>query len=803
MSNAEFSARAISSATLQLRQQMVKPLLSRRMLNLSALRGIVIAEAVENAPRVTTTPSSIDRLVAGADGKGYFVPQARIAERSKATGAPNVFLAKSGGVVTLQVWFDLVMYSAHPTGSEALPVDNYSVSLVPETGEAIAFERCDNLPRGDQPEHVLSRLYCETPVDPNTVVPMLETLGTRFRVEGDVHFTTLDAGNAGIDPRTILVRPSGRMRAFDPPVPVFRPATSIRSDAIRSAIGGLPASPRVRDHRTSASPRVRDHRASASPRVRDHRIEVRDHRIRPEALVDRATPAPSEPRWTSHTARLSLGAKDHSGVAACFPRDVMNNRAIYAQVTSGFGSEPWSEWVDSPNGQFMDSPVPDQFYVLPDEYRLAFDAESKQPAMMVLLVPPKRTPGEEAPTSFGADYKLRTRFSVVPWIDPARRERLRVEIAKHARVAYPDLLVGGFREATCELSAVMQELGSSLVGAGGAAAVDGLGFDLVLDCTSEFYSTLTHLLVTEGVDAAVRATLVSAAEHPRVATVPVNLRLDRPATDVLSAVLVPPVIPAGPTPGAPPPGTDNGPASAEPSSVDPAPAGVDPAAEPQPMAASVSVPTGPSTLRVSNPLPYAVTVARTVASLLEIDSHLPSPIGAVHATAEPSSFRLPPATDAPSTLDIVLTADPGDQQKVFGSVGVSFEGVEIEIDPQQVLAKAYDTGTTGSVSSSVEVRSYQLEHPESLPPELAGVFGLEVEIRRSATARPVTLFLTTDQPKLEAQVSFSLADIVAGMRPEQPTYEWRRRNMGREGNGEWSEWASITGRQLFVSPTGM
>jgi hypothetical protein len=207
---------------------------------------------------------------------------------------------------------------------------------------------------------------------------------------------------------------------------------------------------------------------------------------------------------------------------------------------------------------------------------------------------------------------------------------------------------------------------------------------------------------------------------------------------------------------------------------------------------------------VSNPLPYAVTVARTVASLLERDADLPSPIAAVTAEAEPSSFRLPAATDGtPSTLDIVLTAPPSDQPRIFGSVGVSFEGVAIDIDPQQVLAKAYDTGTAGSVSTSVEVRCYQLEHPESLPPDLAGVFGLEVEIRRSADARTVTVFLTKDQPKLDVQVSFSLADVVAGARPEQPTFEWRRRNMSGSGNGEWSEWSTITGRQLFISPTGM
>jgi hypothetical protein len=773
MTPAEFTAMALAAPTLQFRPQVLTQLRLKSALNLSMLRGLTIASLVENAPRVTSAPDRIERALAGADGKTYFVPQARIAERSKATGAPNVFLAKSGGVVTLQVWFDLVRFPSLPTESEALPVDNYSVSLVPASGQPIVFVRCDDLPRGDQPETVLSRLYCETPVDPNIVVPILETLGTRFRVEGDVHFTVQEGAPAESPAGGIRVSPAARLRVFDTPARAFRLPT------ITSAV---------------ATPVGRDHRIAARPRIRDHRILD-------AVVVEGVAAATPQPTWTSRTSRLSLGAADNSGVAACFPRDVMNNRAIYSQVTSGFGAEPWSEWVDSPNGQFMDSPVPDQFYVVPDEYRLAFDQETKQPAMMVLLVPPKRAEGEATATSFGADYKLRTRFSVVPWIDPARRERLRAEIAKHARVAYPDLLVGGIREATCELSTVLHELGSSIVGTEGATAVDGLGFDLVLDCTSEFYNTLTHLLVTEGVEAQVKATLVSDAEHPRIATVPVKLRLDRPATDVLSATLVPPAPPVEPAPDAGAPAA----MPAEGAPAEPAPAeGAPPEGEPVLAPEATRAPAAPSVLRVSNPLPYAVTVGRTVASLLERDADLPSPIGAVPAAAEPSSFRLPAAVEGtPSTLDIVLTAPPSDQPKIFGSVGVSFEEVVIDIDPEKVLAKAYDTGTTGSVSSSVEVRSYQLEHPETRPPELAGVFGLEVEIRRSAEAKPVTVFLTTDQPKLEVQVSFSLSDIVAGARPEQPTFEWRRRNMSGAGNGEWSDWATITGRQLFVSPTGM
>ncbi|MBK7820433.1 MAG: hypothetical protein IPJ61_05000 [Tessaracoccus sp.] len=720
MSTNEFTTMALTAQAFQLRPQILEPVKMHRALNLRALRGLRIADLVENAPRVTSVPDRVERALTGADGTVYFVPQARIAQRSKATGAPHVFLAKSAGVVTLQVWFDLVRHPSVPSGAQPLPVDNYAVSLVPASGSPIAFTRCDDLPAGDQADTVVSRLYCEVVVDPNTVVPMLEALGTRLRVEADVHYTTQDGSSA--------------------PPPTQTPPIRRRID-------------------TAAIPKATIRPAAAFRDLAAVRINPDVTKLIAASVVAGATPAQPEAPWRSHTARLSLGAADNSGVAACFPRDVMNNRAIYSQVTSGFGSEPWSDWVDSPNGQFLDSPIPDQFYILPDEYRLAFNAETGRPAMMVLLVPPKRAAGEQGPTSFGADYTLRTRFSIVPWVNPERRERLRAEITRQTGVPYPDLLVGGMREATCRLSSVFHDLGPTVVG--GDTSVDARGFDLVLDCTSEFYTALTHLLVTEGLDAEVTVALVSDPDRPRTAKVGIELRLDRPATDVLSATLVPA-------------------APADEESVPP-----------------------PPTLRVSNPLPYAVTVARTVASLLVTDAELPSPIGAVRATAEPSSFTLPAADGAPSTLDIALTPAPTDQPAIYGSVGVSFAGIAVDIDPQQVLAAAYDTGTTGSVSSSVDVICYQLAHPEVIPATLTGLFGLEVELRRSDGAQPVTVFLTTDQPQLTAQVSFGLSDIAAGMKPEQPTFQWRRRNMSGSGTGEWSDWATITGRQLFVAPTGM
>ena len=757
--------------TLRLRPQVLTRVALNPEFTLSAIRNLSVITQVDNAPHVRSAPGGVEAPVEGEGDIPYFVPQARVAVRSVATRAPHVFLERRGGEVFLQVWFDLVRFPSLASESKPLPVAGYSVSLVGAGGaggaDSISFERCDDLPAPEKSENVVSRLFCETKVDPNHAIGLLQTAGSVFRVEGDVSFSIQQSGGgtSGSGPFTlppilidpVRIAPRGRMRVFAKPVESRVVASPFLASSIRM-----------------------------SPLISDAILAT--------SVADVVQPVPTAV-WATQTKRMSLGAATNEGVNGYYEPGLMENRAIYSQVTSGFGSEPWSEWVESPHGRFMDSPVPDQFYVLPDEYRLTFDAETKSPSMMVLLVPPKAGAEPAGPMSFGGDYTLRTRFSVVPWVDPARLEKLRAEIAKHSGRPYPELLVGGIRSATVSLSAVLHELGSTVVGSGEAAvAVDPLGFDLVLDCTSEFYSTLSHLLVTDGVDATVVATLVSTETDPRLVDVPAVLRLDRPASDVLSAELIPAAIPELAPEPAPEPPAEGAPP------VEGAPEGTVPVAEPEP----IQVPIAPPTLRVMNPLPYAVTVARVVPSLLIMDEFVSSPLGAVAAKADPESFTLPPATaDGPSTIELTLTPEPSDQPPLYGRVGVAFVGVDIDIDPQQVLAKAHDTGTSGTVSSAVNVRCYQLEHPDMLPPALADVFGLEVQLRRSDTAEAITIFLTRDQPAVDAQVAFTLGDIMAGAKPEQPTFQWRARNMAGAGNGEWSEWAAITGRQLFVSPNGV
>lgn len=701
----------------------------QRFMNLAVLHNLTVIDQVANAPLVSTAPSAVDRAIAGTDGTTYYLPRARVAERSKATHAPYVFLERREGSVHLQVWFDLTIPDADAT---ALPVDGYRVALVGAAGR-IDFGRCDELPPTDKPAGVVGQLFCEAPLtteQTNQVVGTMQTDTTaRFEVTATVHYSLADAGGS-TEPIRILpiqVQPIQLQ-----PIPV--PPTEVRSRR------GKPAAPATLG--------------------RLDRLKLSSTRLL-TSVVDRLPlrdPAPTSGTSTQHHTSMPLTPDDHAGTRAHFPPEVPHNRPIYAQVTTGFGTEPWARWVPLQHGRFVESPVPEQFFVLPDEYRLALDRETGRPAMMVLLIPPDRPTDDTAPATFGGDYKIRCRFSVVPWYDPQRLDALRQEIVDHTGVHYPQLHGGGFRSATCALSRTYQSLGSSLVGDGESAIeVDALGFDLVIDSTSEFYTLLSRLMVSDGVGGEVTIELIADAEQPETATVPVMLRLDRPALDVLSAELLPPADPEHTSPR----------------------------------------------MRVSNPIPYAVTVASVAAKLLVVDETLPTPIGAVPASADPASFTIPAGTSSePATLEIDLTAQVTDLPSLYGGVGVDFIGASVDIDADKVLTQAHEVGASGDLSSTVEVRSYQLEHPDVLPATHADVFGIELQLRRG-DAEPITVFLTRDQPATTVQVSFTLADVLAGARPEQPKFSWRRRNLAGAGTGEWSEWESIVGRQLFVSPTGL
>jgi hypothetical protein len=118
-----------------------------------------------------------------------------------------------------------------------------------------------------------------------------------------------------------------------------------------------------------------------------------------------------------------------------------------------------------------------------------------------------------------------------------------------------------------------------------------------------------------------------------------------------------------------------------------------------------------------------------------------------------------------------------------------------------VLATIHELAGASGVSSTVRVRSFALAHIDQLPEDLAKkLVGIHVQLQRGDD-KPIDAFLTADESQQDVQLAMSLSDLVAGLSPTQPSFQWRQANMYAGSTGPWSDWTQNTGTQLFVVPS--
>lgn len=802
----------------------------------TATRALSQATSVGGAPVLTEAPTALGRTYAGADGNAWFVPMAVNPKKSKTSQTPAVFIDHEPERWILRVTIDLIRPAGVPETALPLPITDLALTL---TSTALAtplvFETLADTPVTEP--GVLRRIVAVTPVDQNRVAAALQTDGSMFAVTAAVHYA---------DP--------GPTSSSDPGPRVPLDWTAV-----------------VRDHRTFGKLRLASERrvAVAAPllaaRVQpsfETRVGLEAHMVNPDLFrFPRPEPAaPAQPAARTVTAGLAEGA----GIPAYFPPGTPAYRAIYALVTSAFGVDPDSAWRISPAGPWKDTGIPGRYYLLPTEYRLAFDVEQQLPAMNVLLVEKAVEPGTPA----GSAYRVRVRFSIVPWFDPAAVEALRQTIVDVEGVTFPEFEVGGDDGATFHSTALLRDLGGATVTSDGGLAVDTRGFEYVVEGTLEYYTLLTKLLApatgsAPGLDGHVRCVLKASAEDaaPQIRDVPVKLRLDRPTADVLAARLLPtPPITAWPADWTPP------------------------------LFAAVS---SRSTLPLD--------VGSVHATLLVVDPDVRLPIDAITAVADPGAFaigtpeRPPPAPrheeapGAPPYPGEALAAALA--EAVGGGGGAPRSEVQMlqdrlaDLGHMVTVSGLLDPGTTEAVavaqtaaalpaSGAVDKATWEALFPAAVPAppavdagevlveltpsepvdprvigalaasfggvtlhlepatvlervhELAASGSMHAALRvrsyqlqhpdqlpsalsglyaidveiRRPGGAPVTVFLSRDEPEKTAQVGFTVGDLLGGATPGAPTYEWRRRNQTATGTGEFSAWETLAGTELFVTP---
>lgn len=707
-----------------------------------------VSAQTSNAPVLTADPSSAGSF-AGADGKTYYIPAASVGKRQNNGQVPDVFFDVQNGQTVLIVSFDLDRPSSVPDGATLLLIANFGVTLRPTTGTPVEFSSVQVTPVSDAATATVLRIIAQTTVDENVVPGILRTdTGAWFDVRGDLQYQLASA-------------PPPRPPTWTVPRPFFfgRPDTEPTS--------------LIAPERPVATPQSAPVAQTMAMRFNPNFINVINNQPSPNTT----TTAPSNVK----TARVMVGTPTHDGLNAYFPLENPHNKPIYARIMILDGASD-SNWSATPDGYLRSSAQPNQYYILPDSFGLALDPQTGMPAMSVLLV---ETPASDGTTS----YRVRVRFVVVPWLAPERLASVRRSLRGDYDIAYADLVIGGYDSATfvpSHLFDKLADLGPTVVGAAadsGNIAVDAAGgFELVLDCSMEFYTLLTKMVTqADGLQGNVDVTIHTDATTTFTVEVPVRLTLGAPASVPLQVSLEDP----------------GGAGSTHACAVD-----------------------------VTNSANVDASASAILATLLLKDEHMPYPSNAFDVGSIPASLALKSGAKAKILLvqapqndgsdasikvgGISLNVDPttgaigtpNPELPPWSAVVVNFSGLHLSFDANQVLSKVNELASTTQMNSTAHLVSYLLKHPDQIPQSLAGLIGIHVQLK-SGTSTPIDTYLTTDSPEQTVQVAFSFSDLLAGLNPDEPTFQWRRCNMFAAKEDSWSDWATNTGRDLFVTPTGL
>jgi hypothetical protein len=696
---------------------------------------------------LTTRPSGPGGY-ASADGTTYFVPRAVVRSRNNNRQVPDVFFDAHDDACSLSVGLNLMRPDGVPDDAIALLPDELTVRLVPTSGQPIAFDSVQVEPASGADPKIAQSLVCVTAVDRNSAPGIMRTdVGAYFDVSGQIHYRFKPAGDGQSQPppagggfRGIAL---GKIGAF------------MRTDA---AIGTAPS--------TNQRPPTAIPTGYAAFRV----VDVGRY------SVPSSGPPPPAPAPDVVATRVTLCDAERRGVGGYFPTDNPHNRPIYVKVLD-VGGDTSAIFEPTPNGYVEPAPTPNEYYIIPDSFQLALDPNTGLPAMSVLLVSTPATDGT-TPT-----YTVRIRFNVAPVLDAARISALRSSLRQTDEVAYADLKIGGYTKATFSPSRLFQGLGQNVVGADASAAITvdaANGFELVMDCSLELYTLLTKLLVSgDGLQGRVTITIPTAANATFDVDVPVKLTLTKPAATALRVTLDP--------------GSNVGSGH-------------------------------PCILTVTNTCSARVTAGQIFPTLLLMDQNMPYPASASVVDAQPSTVDL----EAAGETTIVLLAKPetsagevglhigglhigidptsgkidvsSPQLPPWSAVAVDFGSVQINFDPNNVLATIHELAGASGLSSTVRVRCFALAHIDQLPGDLANkLVGIHVQLQRAD--KPIDAFLTADQSQQDVQLALSFSDLVAGLSPTQPSFQWRQANMYAGSTGPWSDWTQNTGTQLFVVPS--
>ncbi|SNR44922.1 hypothetical protein EYF88_08290 [Paracoccus sediminis] len=426
-----------------------------------------------------------------------------------------------------------------------------------------------------------------------------------------------------------------------------------------------------------------------------------------------------------------------------FDRTLDQNLGVFRAI-SGAATLP-DDWQDSEWGTLCPAEFVNTVYLLPHEFRLAYDAARGLPHML--------------PVQYAAadgSRRLRVLLRTEPWYDPARVAGLQSALSRQSGGAFvhPQVIAGGVAGARLTLRTIFPEEIAVEDDAGAeGVAVDMISpFDLTLDLSEEYYALLVTILTGPvGLTGSVEVTLTPATDGAPAALrrVPLVLSFQR-----LGALPLSETVPT---------------ATINPERVD-----------------------------ITNRAAQPVTIAGAEASLLLLDENALLPAAVLAARpAEALPLTLPPGGTTALTFGPVAAPEGA----VWNTVVPVLTGVTAALDPDASLRAIHALAPPGSFGWQLRILSPQLAQAAADPgPDQ--MVAVEVRLTREGAA-PVQATLMTGQAERVVTFPRPLNDLIPADRGGAASDGFLRlsvtaRGVWPTGFGPFGDPADHVGDTLFV-----
>lgn len=701
-------------------------------MTLSKIQSLTSVIAEEHAPHFASgnPPDLDDRAHPATDGKRYYRPKLRVATRAAPSFGPEVrFLKDVQGKVRLVFELEEQPPPLAPGRARALPFRIDSMVLRWNSGTRTLPKPTvldSQQPNGPDPAF---SVRCGVELSPSDVEALNAALSdprSAARIEVTLSFgyyiDTVTTVTTPRPQRTVLrgevapmvasaarldLQPAGEVEVE--PAAARANATMVKANKLSGALSALIA--------------ARDDGASV----------VSAESIRLQLKAERA-------RQRTETRSDFRRASFTRSVPFTFDAALEQNRLVFAAIRAGeVVPETWSETAF---GYVRKAPYPNTIYFMPQEVRLAFNAEMETAHLIPNLYRDEQH-----------DIRVRLTLRAAPWFDPEKVVALRDHLyrSSNGAVANPQVVAGGYQQATLQLTTAFPEQIRTLNDTAVLIDLSG-GVDVTLDVTLEFYQFLAELLTSPvGIIGEVRVVL---QEEPGAEgrppsklerTVPVRLRLDSFASLPVSV-------------------------------------GVEGDA------------LRPDQITIGNPSSVPLRVGGCLPRLLQWDDNSVVPLEVFDAITTEDFPRIIAAGDS---LQVAVKPRV-DGELLWNAVDVSLTQLGLQRTATEVLERIHEVAPTGALSWRVNVECPTFQR-SPLPPELTDLFRLEVQISRPGFATQKVV-LGPDTPAQSVNMQRSLKELMSKRGEDGLAFSYRVRNVYFARQGGWSDEQLADGENLFVFP---